>query len=42
MSDLLGLTLTVPAPPSQENIDNAINVVLKDFQADQVCFLMSS
>ncbi|CAB4038878.1 Hypothetical predicted protein, partial [Paramuricea clavata] len=33
ISDLLGLAFTVPVP--QENIDNAINVVLKDFQADQ-------
>ncbi|CAB3980486.1 Hypothetical predicted protein [Paramuricea clavata] len=34
MSDLLGLAFTVPVP--QENIDNAINVVLKEFQADQL------
>ncbi|CAB3993946.1 Hypothetical predicted protein [Paramuricea clavata] len=33
MSDLLDLEFTVPLP--QENIDNAINVVLKNFQADQ-------
>ena len=38
ISDLLDLEFTVPLP--QENIDNAINVVLKDFQADQVCFFM--
>ncbi len=31
---------TVP-PPTQENNENAITVVLKDFQADQVCYFIS-
>ena len=36
-------TIVIPTapPPSPENTDNAISVVLKDFQADQVRFLIN-
>ena len=34
------IVIPTAPPPSQENTDNAIDVVLKDFQADQVCFFI--